>query len=383
MNILKSSKALVWDVDTDVDEMIWLNRYLLTTMGLWTLEPNASYSTRMFAVFRIIIVITIFLCCIISLFTVIYLYWGDLAVLTENGLFALGYSGAVMKISYLAINQNDFNIAYKFIRKFWYAAKNQEERNEIVKLANYARFYTELFSCAGIMSAIYFITTASVVTLYSRATTNGSDYDRRVPFGHWHEHGLQILPGYKLTFTLQALSLVFVCSAIVGPDLTVIFIFMHIAGQLRLVSCRLTMMSEKLYTDHELSSTFIREWAKDMRACIAHHATVLRAFQFVEPLLGPINFIQFLVAAVEICFVGWVIIETDDDPANRMQFIVILIAVIMQLLIGCWSGEMIMFRSQKHCEVSAIGLQTMSLKKMSEIFNTALSYLALLRSIQD
>ncbi|XP_058802012.1 uncharacterized protein LOC131670432 [Phymastichus coffea] len=248
------------------------------------------------------------------------------------------------------------------------------------------------------MSAIYFITTASVVTLYSRATTNGSDYDRRVPFGHWHEHSLQILPGCELTFTLQALSLVFVGSAFGGPDLTVIFIFMHIASQLRLVSYRLTMMSKKLYTDNEPTSIFIREWAKDMRACTAHHATVLSVFQFVESLLGPINFIQFLVAAVEICFVGWVIIETDDDPANRIQFLVLLVAVIMQLLIGCWSGEviirestevasvvaldvpwyvlpasiqrdfqMIMFRSQKHCEVLAIDLQTMSLKKMSNV----------------
>lgn len=121
----------------------------------------------------------------------------------------------------------------------------------------------------------------------------------------------------------------------------------------------------------------------------------------VRNFLSPVILIQLLTSGIEICLSGYSVMSSGGSPAELVKFAVFLSAALLQLVIWCWPGELliqdssaigdtvfhdvpwyllppgqqrelmfIVIRAQKQCCITALGFQIMSLQKLTEVFRT-------------
>lgn len=105
-----------------------------------------------------------------------------------------------------------------------------------------------------------------------------------------------------------------------------------------------------------------------------------------------------LLAAMQICFGSWMLMQLTSDLVNTIKFVIFLLIMVLQMLFWCWSGEaiireslnighvifcdvpwpvlpcsvqrdltIIICRSLKQSQLTAVGLQVMCLKKLAEV----------------
>ena len=71
------------DMNQDsIDNYLWPNKYMLTFMGFWPLNSDASLCFRFFAYFRIIFSIIAISTLFIPEVLMLIVFWGDILVLT-------------------------------------------------------------------------------------------------------------------------------------------------------------------------------------------------------------------------------------------------------------------------------------------------------------
>lgn len=118
----------------------------------------------------------------------------------------------------------------------------------------------------------------------------------------------------------------------------------------------------------------------------------------VNTLLGPLILGQLMIAGLEICLNGYTVMSGDSHGIHLVKYCFLLASAIVQLIIYCWPGEMliqestgvaktvcydvpwfllpyekqrdlimIIVRSQKESQITALGLQVMSLQKITEV----------------
>lgn len=119
----------------------------------------------------------------------------------------------------------------------------------------------------------------------------------------------------------------------------------------------------------------------------------------VNNLLTPIIFMQLLTSGIEICLSGFAVID-NGTGADLLKFISYLISMGVQLLLWCWPGEilvheslevgrvaylkvpwysfppiyqkqfcLIIVRGQKHCSITALTFQTLSIHTLTSVSN--------------
>ena len=118
----------------------------------------------------------------------------------------------------------------------------------------------------------------------------------------------------------------------------------------------------------------------------------------MQKLLSPVIFMQLLTSGLEICLSGFAVIAGGSRGVDLIKFTCYLISMFVQLVAWCWPGEVllqesqavgyaacydvpwyrlptglqrdlafIILRSQKECQITALGFQVMSLQKLTDV----------------
>lgn len=107
---------------------------------------------------------------------------------------------------------------------------------------------------------------------------------------------------------------------------------------------------------------------------------------------------QLVTSGLEICLSGYAVIVAGSNVAELFKFIVYFSIILLQLVVWCWPGELLIqestaisevvyyelpwylltasqqrelmfmvIRAQKGCTITALGFQVMSLSKLTEV----------------
>nr|XP_034180495.1 odorant receptor 85b-like [Osmia lignaria] len=401
-------------VKNSIDYYILPNKILCSMYGMWpSIEESSTWRTVLVCfhlVFSLIIVCFIYVPEII----IVARNWNDLKAMTGAGCIVLSLTQLVFKTFYLIAKKEKAHTVYNELRSLWATTDDPLERQSYEMFAYWARTCTIVFFVSSISTATMFMISGTFDYIKDMYTNNGTESTRHLPYDVWNGIDSIRSPDFEIIFAGQMAASFTCCFAICGLDCTCMTAILHLSGQFRLISTwfiniGIKMNCRQLDYSHNSPSNLATELIK----CIRHHQRLINVVNEVNDLLTPIIFVQLLTSGVEICLSGFVVISNDAGN-DLIKFISYLLSMSIQLLLFCWPGEiliqesqeigcalylnvpwyklppicrrqlsLVILRSQKYCTISALTFQAMSIHTLTAVLNTAASYFALLRQIQE
>ncbi|XP_076390595.1 uncharacterized protein LOC100878753 [Megachile rotundata] len=236
---------------------------------------------------------------------------------------------------------------------------------------------------------------------------------RHLPYDVWRGIDFIDSPEFEIIFVSQILASIVASCAVGGLDGTCVAIILHLSGQFRLITTWLSNIGIEMQYNRIDLHNCPPSVSADLIKCIRHHQRLIKVLQDVNSLLTPIIFMQVFTSSIVFCLGGYAILSnnTTDD---LFKFVSYILSMTIQLLLWCWPGEiliqeslhigyavyvnvpwyklppfyrrqlcLIVLRSQKTCSLSAFIFHSLSIYTLTNVLNTAFSYFALLRQIQD
>ncbi|XP_076390593.1 odorant receptor 10-like [Megachile rotundata] len=236
---------------------------------------------------------------------------------------------------------------------------------------------------------------------------------RHLPYDVWRGIDFIDSPEFEIIFVSQILASLFAACAVIGLDSTCVTIILHLSGQFRLITTWLSNIGIEMQYNRIDLHNCPPSVSADLIKCIRHHQRLIKVLQDVNSLLTPIIFMQVFTSSIVFCLGGYAIIS-NNAADDLFKFVSYILSMTIQLLLWCWPGEilieeslhigyaayvnvpwynlppfyrrqlcLIVLRSQKTCSLSAFIFHSLSIYTLTNVLNTAFSYFALLRQIQD
>ncbi|XP_029038424.2 odorant receptor 85b-like [Osmia bicornis bicornis] len=396
-----------------IDYYLLPNKILCSMIGIWPPDEKRSICSKLFASF----LYTLSLIAAFSVFVpglfLIAVNWGDLKILTGVGCVSTTLAQLLFKKIYLVARREKSCGLYKELRSLWDSTDDPKERQSYEEFAYWARICSIIFYSSGTMTVIIFTISAACDYIRSEHNDNGVN-GRHLPFDVWYGTDVTQSPNFEIAFVCQFLAALLGTAGICAIDTTCVTTILHISGQFRLISTWISNIGIEIRCH---STNYISDrsgnLATDLIKCIRHHQRLINVVNDVNDLLTPIIFLQLLTSGIEICLSGFAVMSNGSN-ADLFKFISYLLSMMIQLLLWCWPGAILVqesqdigyavylhvpwyklpliyrrqlllmiLRSQKYCSISALTFQTLSIHTLTSVFNTATSYFALLRQMQE
>ncbi|KAG7209763.1 hypothetical protein KM043_011386 [Ampulex compressa] len=400
--------------NSSLDHYILMNKILCTTVGVWPIETNSSRISRLFAYFRIILALTAVISVFVPQIWAIAVNWGDLRVFTGVGCVFTTVSQYLFKMIYLLLRRKRITILYYEARSFWNSSDDPKDRKILEDFAHLANIFTMSFSLAAMSNITTFTIAAAINSVKaSQNVTTGGVTSRQFPFEVWYGPNSYTSPIFEIAFVCQVFAALISCAGICGFDCTIMTLLLHICGQFKLIQAWLANIGTNIRTQLTQKKLLFQMFETEIDKCIRHHRRIINVVRETNSLLNPIIFVQLLTSGLEICLSGYAV-TAHAAGADLLKFTSYLVSMLIQLLLWCWPAELIIqesqkighsvyfdipwyelsiphqkiicfviVRSQKHCNITALMLQTLSISTLTNVFNTAGSYFALLRKVQE
>nr|XP_003706290.1 PREDICTED: odorant receptor 47a-like [Megachile rotundata] len=396
-----------------IDYYILPNKILCSMIGMWPFSEERSTCRNAFSCFRLVFSVTAVCTIFVPGIMIIVVKWGDLKILTGVGCILTTLAQCLFKTIYLVARKERSHRLYKELRSLWDSTDDPTEMQCYQDLAHVARTCTITFYSCGALTSIVFIISAALECM-NVDVSNGTDSIRPLPFEVWYGIDVSESPRFEVVFVCQALASTICAVAICSLDTACVTAILHVCGQFKLISVWISHIGFE--TDCNLTNYLVdsrRNLRTDLVKCIRHQQRLINVVKDVNTLMTPIIFIQILTSGIEICLSGFAVFSYDAG-GDLFKFISYLASMMVQLLLWCWPGEILaqesqkighsvylnipwyqlpliyrkkillmILRSQKYCSISALTFQSLSIYTLTSVFNTASSYFALLRQIQD
>ncbi|KAK1130028.1 hypothetical protein K0M31_019712 [Melipona bicolor] len=377
---------------------------------MWPIEEESSTCSKIFAYSRLIVALTAINSVFVPEIMAIAVNWGDVRILAGVGCVLTTVGQSLFKIIYLIIRKERTYRLYYKIRSLWDSTNDPKEMQSYIMLAYWARICTIIFYLSCMCNVITFSLAAAVNYFRFEYNANSTDNNRNLPFVVWYGKDTSASPSFEIAFACQFLSSAICAATISGLDATFMTTILHVCGQFKLINTWITDIGVEINCEPNHRRKLMMQLIK----CIRHHQRMIDVVNDVNNLLTPIIFMQLLTSGIEICLSGYAILDNGTAKADLAKFTSYFISMLVQLLVWCWPGEilvqesqnvghvvylnvpwynmpliyqkylcLIIVRAQQYCSITALTFETLSIHTLTVVFNTATSYFALLRQMQD
>ncbi|KOX67787.1 Putative odorant receptor 92a [Melipona quadrifasciata] len=203
-------------------------------------------------------------------------------------------------------------------------------------------------------------------------------------------------PSFEIAFACQFLSSAICAATISGLDATFMTTILHVSGQFKLINTWITDIGVEINCEPNHRRKLMMQLIK----CIRHHQRMIDVVNDVNNLLTPIIFMQLLTSGIEICLSGYAILDNGTAKADLAKFTSYFISMLVQLLVWCWPGEilvqesqnvghviylnvpwynmpliyqkylcLIIVRAQQYCSITALTFETLSIHTLTVVSN--------------
>ncbi|XP_003706295.1 odorant receptor 10-like [Megachile rotundata] len=396
--------------ENTIDYYIQPNKILCSIYGLWPTDEERTTSKQVLAVVHLVISVIIVCSVFVPEVIILTTKWRDLSILAGAGTLTLTMTQFLFKTIYLTTKRDTAHRLLVELRSLWVTTDDPVERQSYEVFAYWGRISTIGFFMSAVGSTSLFLVTATLDCFEDVENSNRTN--RHLPYDVWQELDFLKSPEFEVIYACQILATLNACCAVCGMDGMCWTTILYLSGQFRLITTWLNNIGVEMnYKPHPKDCSV--KVAADLVKCIRHHQRLSKVVKDVNSLLIPIIFIQLLTSGVQICLSGFAVLSNNGGD-NLLKFSCFLSSVLVQLVMYCWPGEiliqesqevgyaaylgvpwyqlppayrrqlmLIILKSQDGCSISALTFKSLGCHTLTSVFNTGSSYFALLRKMQD
>jgi odorant receptor len=242
----------------------------------------------------------------------------DLPTLVKN-VPPTGYlMMALVKTVCIYRKQKSFRVLLQDLEDMF--PKTKEEQS-IFKVENYLK----KFRCFGRTIAVI-IASGSLNFFLAKLikfAVFGVWYDQKMPVDNWFPYDKYEPKLYNFTLAWSLSSAFFFIGGLIGSDLILYCIVKLISMQFDILSIRL----------QKLKPSDDKETLKEL---MEHHEKLLKMSKDLGGIFAPSILFNFVTSSLLICLVGYQV-----SVAANVEFIVLLVAALLQVLMLCYCGQML------------------------------------------
>ncbi|KAK2576212.1 hypothetical protein KPH14_005582 [Odynerus spinipes] len=218
---------------------------------------------------------------------------------------------------------------------------------------------------------------------------------------------------FETAFICQIVASIICATGISGLDSTMMTLILHICGQFKLIQAWFRNIGRNIGQNVIKDNAFPGKLKRDIQKSIEHHRRMIIVVNEANNLLSPIIFMQFFTSGLEICLSGYAV-TYGATGIDLIKFISYLSSMMVQLWIWCWPAELliqesmkvadsvyfnipwynlptsyrrdlclVINRAQEYSCVSTAIFKDLSMRTLTNVFNTAASYFTLLQQMQS
>ncbi|XP_029046868.2 odorant receptor 85b-like [Osmia bicornis bicornis] len=397
-----------------IDYYILPNKILCSVFGISIADTEYTTIRKILAYSRLIVAFAAVGSIFVPQIMLVTANWGDLKILTGVGCVITTIAQYIFKLIYVVARRERVERLYKELRSLWNSTDDPEEMKSYQEFAYWGRICTISFYTLGLWTVVMNTIAAAIDYFIIDSTDNNSDKTRHLPYEVWYGTDVTESPKFEIAFVCQFVAALISSAGLWAIETSCMTTLLHVSGQFKLINTWISSIgieNDCEPTDH--CRNYLPNVEANLIKCIRHHQRMINVVNEVNNLLTPIIFMQILTSGIEICLSGFSVI-VNDTRAEFVKSALYLILMTIQLMLWCCSGEiliqenqkigdtaylnvawyklppiyrrqllLIILRSQKYCSISAITFQRLSFHTLTSVFNTAASYFALLRQMQE
>ncbi|KAH0954170.1 OrU18, partial [Eciton burchellii] len=312
---------------------IKLNRYTLTSIGLWPKSGRSVWGKIACNLHAFIVFLMIFVIILIPAMHSLIRIRSNIMLVIDNLQFTMPISTVLLKIVIIWWKKEAIALLINMIMNDWAKPKTAWDRTIMITRAQTARIITTCCYCVmGISISIAIILPAYGYSL--RYLSNITDPGKPLPLQTYYVYDITKSPQYEVTFIMQALTMILCTLPYTGVDTFLALLIFHICGQLDILKNRITRL-------HKFAN-----YVDALNSCVIDHTRILRAIIVIEDTFNILLLALFVYFGTLFAFYGFLILSLLEDGAYLSIFrvvylITILINTFGHMCIYCAVGEML------------------------------------------
>ncbi|XP_044001351.1 uncharacterized protein LOC122847613 [Aphidius gifuensis] len=400
--IIKSSMAQ--EEFDDASKIMNLNKFLLSTLGLWPNKKNT---------FIFILTFGYFVYHMFCEYLDLLLFIDDLEHVIENLTENMAFTQILVRIAMLKkYNRKLGDIINEAIKDYDYKLyKTTEEKKVFIDYIKRAKLFCKLLCIFVAMTASsYYVKpiTSPPPQPPPSSTINDDDFIINnltkpfiLPYRFYLFHQVNDFKMYVITYVSQ-FPFVFVSGfGQTAADCLMVSLVFHICGKLAVLSIKISTINPNI--------NFCK---KQLNEIIIEHNRLLKMGQDIEEAFSETLLIHLVGATSLVCILGYQLLTNyaKGQNADLATFLIFIFLVFLILYAHCVVGESLITESNKVCEayyacqwynmphdtsngiilcmirsqkplgLSAGKFKTLCLSTLTEVLKTAMGYLSVLRS---
>ncbi|XP_011505117.1 PREDICTED: odorant receptor 13a-like isoform X1 [Ceratosolen solmsi marchali] len=321
---------------TNFDDYIFLNRWALTFLGMWTIDNRFDHGVaKILHRLHITFLFVLMLLLIIPQWLDLYIFWGNINANAETVVLNVFTITAILKLLCCILTANVFNDVLMSLKSDWNETMDtsnpakEKHREILLKMASSAFNYTKQYAFIMYVTALLYFISPFV------GMQPGDLRIRKYPFFGWYHFDRFSNLNYGICYVSQVMSGTVVGTTNFAMDSIFLVSLYHHSAQLQILQHDLA----------ELVSAGCNS-ANVINNLIKKHQKYIRISQMLQVIFNGSSLQQLLISCVIICVIGLkLIIALEDGGYESLIYIMFMGLALLQILLYCQSGDVLISES--------------------------------------
>ncbi|XP_047004703.1 odorant receptor Or2-like [Schistocerca americana] len=369
------------------------NISILRWSGLWPPERQTGWA-RLFAAYTAVAFLSQVVAIDMTLYH-IYNSEGDIYEITLTMMVTMTLVGGVLKMLHFFGNADTYRRLVRDLQEVIDLQRGHCERDDAVSVI-FCSYHRQaiLFTCGSLGYLNVLAPTWFLMPVITGVATDPND--RKLPFSQLKGLRSNDLIGYSAAYFVQCHAIFYWNFISVGLDVFFATAMLHAAAQLKILSHRLSRLGKQT-TRYEEQPPYWNALQGDtapvrqiipyeeendlysqLRSCIKNHQEILRLVLFLETVMGPVAFIQFLCSVVAACVALFQ--ATFGLYVSRAAYSSGWVGASQRFTRAL---RIVMCRAQRPLQLTAGKLYPVNRLTFVSLINASYTFYALLRQMRD
>ncbi|RZB40733.1 uncharacterized protein BDFB_003391, partial [Asbolus verrucosus] len=305
----------------------------LRILGTLYSDKNNTFCFNLYLIYTIVVNIYYNLHNIAQAANIFY-HYDDLDELTSSGLLTIMETLTNVKAYYVVTNKSRILKINNMVQKWSFQPKNSRQE----EMAKYT------FKIFDVMSLLHTLGPTLTVVFFGCYPIAEMKTNKKLPFSAWYPYDYKISPLFEITYFHQLSSSLIMAHIHINSDCLAYNLIAIIIVQLDFLADNLKNVNNNIKSN---LGNFEKERNIAFLDCVKHHKDILSCFNEVYKILN-INLLgQFVVSTTSLCLTSLQLSTVNPTSTHFMALMVYELAVLVQLLMFCWWGNELIFKSQQ------------------------------------
>ncbi|XP_076276074.1 odorant receptor 22c-like isoform X2 [Lasioglossum baleicum] len=325
------------------DYSLQLSRWNLEPIGFWPPSSSQSRLKRVASITMVVVSYTLIMLTVIP--SMLYVMLSDDNV--RQKLRVLGplthWFVGCCDLTVLLMKSKQIRLCIDHVEADWQIITRLQDQQVMQKYTKFSRFISMVLTIWW-HSSVVISCAATAMTIQPIKIGNETRLVHPLPCGFY----LKLLdvytsPANEIALAVQFSSVCIVNAAILGSHSLVAVLVAHACGQLKVLTAWITEFVNDFGQDRK------DEFCMEIGIIVEHHLRALSLMSRIEDVMNRICFMGLYECTLDVCLLGYYILTewADHNIPNLSGYFGIIIAIIFDVFVVCYIGEMMSEQSIK------------------------------------